>query len=287
MAVAFEELSSEETSPIDPHVSPKEERLMRGWYWYEPEPSPEEKKEEQSAGKKKEERVLPSLKDYPIERLWKMHPDDFQPLLMAFQKKAVQDPTVENVHEYYVVQDVARRKALAFTNVSTFVIQRYPELSVQKDSPIAVPGINARVRQQQGEIEATIRQGQQDYALLYFFSPYCEYCKEQNNILKFFLEKYGWEIRTIDITRDDRASSRFGVRAVPALSLISRKSQEHIPVSVGLSSFSEIEDRLYRGMRLLSGTIRPEEYSLYDFQRGGAFDVLAPLRASEEASRLP
>jgi conjugal transfer pilus assembly protein TraF len=39
---------------------------------------------------------------------------------------------------------------------------------------------------------------------------------------------------------------------------------------------AEIEEKIYRGMRLLKGEITPEEYSLYEFQRGGSFDVKTP-----------
>ena len=69
-----------------------------------------------------------------------MHPDDFQALLTDFQKKAVWRPTPENVEEYYYVQDIARRKALAFTNVAEYVMQKDPELSLSKDYPTVVPG---------------------------------------------------------------------------------------------------------------------------------------------------
>jgi len=45
-----------------------------------------------------------------------------------------------------------------------------------------------------------------------------------------------------------------------------------------VASLAEIEEKLYRGIRLLKNEITPEEYSLYEFQRGGAFDVRALLR---------
>ena len=142
-----------------------------GWWWYEkdPEKLEEEKKDEPPSTVKPKK--LPSLKDYSMKELWNMHPDEFEPLLKGFLKKAVQSPTEENVKEYYVVTDVARRKSLAFTNVAAFVWQKYPELSTAKDYPVAAPGRNAFVRQSLTEVETTIRNAQADFALLYFFSP--------------------------------------------------------------------------------------------------------------------
>lgn len=68
--------------------------------------------------------------------------------------------------------------------------QKYPELSLQRDYPVATSGVNARIRQQAAEIESTTSQARGNFALLYFYSPFCEYCKEQSNILRFFIEKY-------------------------------------------------------------------------------------------------
>ena len=72
-------------------------------------------------------------------------------------------------------------------------------------------------------------------------------------------------------------SDRFGIETVPALILIYRDSKEHIPVSAGVASLSDIEERLYRGIRLLKGEITPENWSLHEFQKGQGFDARAPL----------
>jgi conjugal transfer pilus assembly protein TraF len=250
----------------------------RGWYWYEKQPSKPDKKEEE---KKQAKRKVPSLKDYAKEDLWNMHPDDFQPLLKEFHKKAVQTPSEQNVYEYYAVQDIARRKALAYTNVSGLVMQKYPELSVATDYPVATPGRNAIVRQQAREIGTKIREAKDDYALLYFYSPDCAYCVEQDAILQFFVEKYGWEIKKLDIERETRLAGMFNITGVPRLILIYRKSQDYLPITAGVASMAEIEEKVFRGMRLLAGEITPEEYSIYEFQKGGTFDVKKPLQGNQ------
>lgn len=253
-----------------------------GWWWYETEPEKEEKKPEeeipegQPASKK-----LPSLSDHTIEDLWNMHPDDFQALLTEFMKKAVMNPTVETVREYYVMQDIARRKSLAFANVAATVMQTHPEISMAGAYPITTPGQNARVRLQSGEIGAKIRASEDEFAILYFFSPTCEYCKAQSNILAFFTEKYGWQVKPINIERDPNLAARFNVHTVPYLLLIYKHKRDYIPISVGVIALSEMEKKLYRGIRLLSGEITPEEFSLYEFQRGGPSDPESLLRKNE------
>ena len=68
---------------------------------------------------------------------------------MDFQKKAVMSPTEANVREYYSIQDIARRKSLAFANVTAAVMQKHPELSLAKDYPTATPGRSALTRLEQ------------------------------------------------------------------------------------------------------------------------------------------
>ena len=247
----------------------------RGWWWYEKIPLEKKDREEKAEDGKKRS---PRLSDYTMEELWNMYPDDFQAVLMAFQKKAVQVPSENNVREYYVVQDIARRKSLAFANVSASVMQKYPDLSVAADYPITAPGRNAEVSQRTDEIESRIRSAREEFALIYFSSAGCPYCAEEGSILSRFVEKYGWEIREIDIEREAAVSSVFGIETTPTLLLIYRGRADHITVSAGVASLAEIEEKLYRGIRLLKNEITPEEYSLYEFQRGGAFDVKAPLR---------
>lgn len=247
------------------------EDVKRGWWWYETMPEKEE-----STGE--ERKVLqsiappPALKNYTMDQLWNLHPDEFHPLINAFLKKAVQYPSEENVKEYYVVQDIARRKAATFANVATAVWQKNPDLNLRKDFPFNTPGDHAKVRIMTREIEDKIRSSVDDFALLYFYSNTCEFCKAQSDILKYFVDKYTWQIKDLEITQYPDLTQHFNVETVPFLMLIYKHSKESLPVSVGVSALDEIEKNLYKGIRLLSGETTPENYNLYDFQRGGGFD---------------
>ncbi|NKE71270.1 conjugal transfer protein TraF [Candidatus Manganitrophus noduliformans] len=249
------------------------EASKHGWWWYEKEP--------QETQERQDTRRLPSLSEHTPGELWNMHPDDFQALLMAFQKKAVMAPTIENVREYYIVQDIARRKALAFANVAAAVIQKFPELSLEKDFPNAIPGKLAKVRRQSEELASKINQAKERFALVYFYSPSCGYCSEQSEILNFFVSKYRWQVRAVDISRNSSLAEMFHVRAVPYIMLIHKESEEFMPVAIGVVSLAQMEERVFRGIRLLEKEISPEEYSMYEFERGGGFDPGALLKVNE------
>jgi conjugal transfer pilus assembly protein TraF len=274
MAVAQELIPVHEEDQMQASA-PYYKDYKRGWYWYEKEK--EQPKKDESKGDVEPKHRIPTLRDYTAEMLWNMYPDDFQALLMDFQKKAVMTPTESNVAEYYYVQDIARKKSLAFANVTAAVMQKYPQLSVAKDYPTATPGRSALTRLEQEEMAKKIGASISDFGLIYFYSPTCQYCIEQERIVRYFEERYGWEIKRIDLTQNAGLASMFTVTTVPTVILVYRRSQDPITVSAGVVSLEDMEERVYRGMRLLAGEISPEEYSLYEFQRGSAFDVHAPV----------
>jgi conjugal transfer pilus assembly protein TraF len=235
----------------------------RGWWWYEDPPpkKPAEKPEQ------------PTLPAYTPQEMWTMDPDQLREYAEEVKKEAVRLPSEKNVRRHYVVQDVIRRKAVAFANASEVIWQKHPELSVAKDSPLAAPGRKAVTREKVEERERVLEEGKRDFALLYFRSEGCPFCQEQEGILTYFRDRFGWTIKPIDIDQRPALASRFGIQTAPTLLLIQRGSKAYIPVTAGVASASEIESKLYRGIRLLRGEVTPGNFNLYEFQKGGGFDV--------------
>jgi conjugal transfer pilus assembly protein TraF len=241
----------------------------KGWWWYQKEPEKKDEKE-RTKPKAKKARVF---SDYTYDEIWNMHPDDFERFAEEQKKKAVQNPSEENVKDYYEVQEIARKKALAFTNVAQYVWQKYPELTTAKDYPIATPGNLSRVGQIREEKNRKLRDNREEFALVYFYRNYCGYCREQQSIIDWFTGATGWQVKRVNIDENSGLAGRFGVEATPSMILIQKGNQDFFPVSSGLITAEEIEEKTYRAVRLLKGEIIPEEFSLYDFQKGGGFDV--------------
>jgi conjugal transfer pilus assembly protein TraF len=242
----------------------------KGWWWYQKEPEKPVIKPEK---KQNTTTTTPSRKDYSYEQIWEMHPDQFQEFAEALKKKAVQQPSEEYVKDYFEVQEIARKKALAFSNVAQYVWQKYPELTTKKDYPITTPGNLARIAQITEERQRTLRDNRDDFALIYFQRPDCSYCDEQTRILDWFTNKTGWTVKKVNTQENPGLAAKFNVEIMPTLILIQKGKQDFLPVSAGVISADEIEDKAYRAVRLLKGDITPEEYSLYKFQKGGGFDV--------------
>lgn len=260
----------------------------RGWYWYEIEkkkeeekkqevkkPAPENKKDE----KKEVKHRLPSLKDYSYDDLNNMHPDDFQELLMDFQKKAIMKPTEVNVSEYYLIQDMARRKAVAFTNVATFVMQKNQDLQLENDYPGVHYGRQEYLSMANKDKVKKLSGAVKDFGFIYFYSPTCKYCFTQNSILKSFVEKYKWEVVGVNVEENMEKAAKFDIDSVPVVLLVHKGSEDFFPITKGPISLETMEDRAYQGIRFFLKETSPENFEMSDFEKGGAFDTdESPLR---------
>jgi conjugal transfer pilus assembly protein TraF len=242
-----------------------------GWWWYH-DPKPEIKNKEEEKLDLKPVKPVPSIAHMPDETLWNLHPDQFQELLLELQKKAVQNPTESTMADYTRMLDMARRKSVVFANASMLYVQQHPEYDVAAADPITTPGKVATIKQTAQDMEDKINWAAGNYGIIYFYSQDCPYCEAQTPILKYFGEKYNWEIKPYDTKTDSKVAEAFNAAVTPTILLIGRKNGEYLIVSSGVISLPDMEERIYRGIRLLEGETGVENYSTYDYQKGGALD---------------
>jgi conjugal transfer pilus assembly protein TraF len=219
--------------------------------------------------------VPSSLDAYSPDELWTLHPDEFRTLLNTVFKGALQQPTEENVLAYKRLETVARLRAARFASVASLVNLKHPEVSTLRDAPSVNPGMRARRQVEGAEIDGTLSEAREGFALLHFTSPGCPFCVEQDGILRYFTAKHGWEIKRIDVGLEPRSAEFFRISTTPTLVLIQRGSDAALPVGVGVVGLSSLERNVFRGVRLLTGTVTEEDLWLYDYQRGGGFDPAA------------
>ncbi|MCK5232289.1 MAG: conjugal transfer protein TraF, partial [Desulfobulbaceae bacterium] len=146
----------------------------------------------------------------------------------------------------------------------------------------AGPGITARVKMQQGEITRTVSQARHNHALILFINSECDFCEKQAQILAYFVDKYGWQIKTVDISRQINAATRFNITITPTLLLIKKGQEDYMTVTTGVIALSELERKLYRAIRYLQGDTRGDNFLMYDFQKGGAFDPTSILNKGKQ-----
>ena len=263
------------------------ENQKEGWFWYQDPPHvPEEEEQEipppvQAIARQQQpenQYRTADLTQISLDDIWNLYPDDFQELLDHVQNLAVQSPSEENTLRYLVMQDVARRKALAYTNSAMYVNQKYSNLfNVGQVYPTSKPGVTAKVQMQQQEIAQTIAKASSSHALIYFTSPTCGFCRKQDGILSYFSEKYRWSVKSVDITRQPGLAARFGIETTPTLLLIKKGMENYMTAAVGVVALTELERKLYRAVRILAGETKDNNFLMYDYQRGTAFDATSIL----------
>ena len=223
-----------------------------------------------------------SLAQYSTETLWNMHPDDFQQLLNGLQKKAIQYPTEQNILEYLSIQDIARRKALAYANAAQYVTQKRVDLfNINQVYPTSSPGTAARVQLQQDEIAGTISMARSDHALLFFVAQGCGFCEKQAQILAYFVERYGWPVKPVDINREPNLALRFNITTTPTLLLIRQDREQSMAISTGVVTLPEMERKLYQAIRSMRGETSIESFTTHDFQKDSALDPASILKTQQ------
>ncbi len=242
-----------------------------GWWWYQ-DPKKESDNKEEEKLDLQPVKPVPSIVNMPDETLWSLHPDQFQELLLKLQKKAVQNPTEETMSDYTRMLDMARRKSVVFANASMLYVQQHPQYDVAAAEPITAPGRVATIKQTAQDVEDKINKAAGNYGIIYFYAPECNYCEAQTPILKYFTDKYNWEIKPYDTVSDSKVAEAFNVTVTPTILLIGRNNGEYLIVSSGVISLPDMEERIYRGIRLLEGETNVENYSTYDYQKGGVLD---------------
>ena len=240
-------------------------KKKHGWYWYE--------KEAKQLKKTKDEKKPDEIKNFTYSELWNLHPDAFQNLVEVTKKKAVQSPTEKNMEDYLVLQDIARRKAVAFASVFTYVTQKQ-QLTTNDVYPITKPGQKALLSNMINEKNNVIRKSKKEFGLIMFYSNNCSYCSAQVSILAYFKDNFKWPVRMINIDEKPDAAARFNVSTVPQIILVYKKTKDYLPVSTGVISLEELKTKLYRSIRLMRGEISPQQWFIYEFEKNKSTDPL-------------
>lgn len=211
--------------------------------------------------------------------MMKMHPKQLRELVTERLEFAVYKQTPESVVQYYQVIDVARRKALAFTALTEYVMLKNPELNAKTQNPSTVPARNQSRLTRDNEYFSYINQHRSDFALVMLSRESCQYCVVQEATLKQFGAKYQWRYKLIDIDLNPDIALKFNATSTPMTIIIERDTNNWMPVSVGAESVPEVESGVYRALRFLRDEITPTQFITDRFRDGGFFD---PIKQAQE-----
>jgi len=216
----------------------------KGWFWYLEEKKKEEarkteRKPETQSRKRLEDMTTDELKAYSEEKL----------------KAALDQPTVENVREYMVVQKFIMEKAQTFTTTWQQALRLYPDLDWTIEHPVSTVGLNVYKRNRENQIDDVLSDLAQYAGLFFFYNSRCPYCREQAGILKTFQYQYEMNVMAVsldggglpefpDYRKDNGIAGNLGVARVPTI-VLAVPPEGMAPVSVGIATLSDLRERIY------------------------------------------
>ena len=234
-------------------------------YWWNAEPPPQAAIDAQPQYR--------PLGPPPAEAaLLALHPKQVEELIESYRQNAVWQATPESVRWYYQLQDFARRRALAFMNVTEVVMLENPDLNLQTVYPTNPVGQAARVAQRTSSMDQRLAEEAGHAALVLLTRRGCPYCDEQRKILNYFHAKHGWDIREVDIEDSPQLAARFAITYTPTTVVLFRDSPDWAPVALGVETLERVEESAYRALRRVHGEVAPDQYSLQEFNDGGPYD---------------
>lgn len=182
---------------------------------------------------------------------------------------AVMFPTPENVKRELEARTFIMAKGAMFADVARRVIWQSPELDYNVRSPRSNAAQTERNLRQWRDERHLLAQLGQDHGLLFFFRGDCVYCHEQAPVLRMLAERYGLPVMAISLdgsslpefpdARPDngigaRVTGGRGISTTPAMFLVSRATQEAVPIAYGVTALEDLVERI----RVLTQT-RPGE----------------------------
>lgn len=180
---------------------------------------------------------------------------------------AIMSPTEANVKAFALAVQFMMDKASTFGDAYRRVDWQTAELHNVDRRPANQVGVDAYNAMRKVKKDQSISALAKDNGIFFFFRSNCPYCHKLAPSLKTFQALHGMEILPISLDgaglpdfpvfeTDSGAAAKFGVDRVPALFIGNRSTGKVQPISFGMISLSEIEERIY----VLTQTKSGEEF---------------------------
>jgi conjugal transfer pilus assembly protein TraF len=226
-----------------------------GWFWYKdpreaqvkplPPPAPEPEKKETPPAKEepKEEKLAAFSVKWIRENLDKL------------RDIAIDDPTPENVRNYYYAQRIMLDKADKFATVAKQVVTSDPYLDENNNYPFATAARASITRLQNDAKKEGLKHLAGKAGLWFFFDSKCSFCSMQVSTVNHLSQTYGFEVKAITldgktlpelkvpVVRDQGQFKTLNLTITPTL-VLAIPPKTFLVISQGVLSDSSADERL-------------------------------------------
>ncbi|MGH0003644.1 conjugal transfer protein TraF [Pseudovibrio ascidiaceicola] len=259
--------------------SPEEgffDRSEEGWFWYKAEPDEEELEPEPEitvpqvviSTPEQTEPQVESAPEFPL----RLNAAWLRENMPRYLDAAMDDPTLENVEAYLMLQRIAMDRSQTFAEVSQVVTVGNPNLDELARRPSASFATQHLDRIAGRKREKLLRSLTEKVGFFYFFQSDCELCYTQDSIMNLIEDNMGFSVLRISLdgkpipglqprpfNPDDGHAEMLGVQVLPAVFLVSDEG-EFAPIGQGAMALPQIYQRVLIAS-LKAGWITNEQFN--------------------------
>lgn len=228
-----------------------------GWFWYK-DPREARLKQPAPTAPEPEKKEPAAAKETPLAREEKIPAFSVKWIRENLDKLrdiAIDDPTPENVRNYYYAQRIMLDKADKFASVAKQVVTTDPYLDENNNFPFATAA-RANIARLQTEAK---KEGLKHLAgkagLWFFFDSKCSFCSMQVSTVNHLAQNYGFEVKAITldgrslpdlkmpVVRDQGQFKTLNLTITPTL-VLAVPPKTFLVISQGVLSDSAADERL-------------------------------------------
>ncbi len=223
------------------------ERKAEGWFWYQwivevPQPEPESPSPPPTSAS--------PARPAPYSAAW------FRQNLPRYKDLAWDEPTLENMRAFLLVQRLAIDRSQQFADMSELAVLGDPRLDELGHRPNATFAAQSFDRQA-GQAQATLLNAlAQKTGLFFFFQSDCHNCALQAPLIQSLADRYHFIVQPISVDGkalpgnafatfkvDHGQAAKLGIQTLPALYLASPDGQ-FAAIGQGVMSLPELQHRI-------------------------------------------
>ncbi len=220
------------------------QKRSEGWHWYEERPIYEEDISQK-------EQFLSPIPLTPTKQI-----EVFKKDLETRLHTALVSPTQENIRNYLTLQKQWMDHVQKFALTWQRTVLTTPELDETLKSPVNQTAVHVFLEEETKRKTKKIRDMAEHYGLIFFFRSGCPYCKVFAKTVREFADTYGWKVLAVfldqegalpefpDAQMDNGIARNLNIEVVPTLLALHPQTKRVIPLSFGVVSARELEERI-------------------------------------------
>jgi len=220
-----------------------------GWHWNNALENTSVKKEREAS--EESAKNDPTDPNNPIAKMNRIHN-----MLRYAKDQAVLNPTVENIKDYLMIQNMIMQQSTVFSENWKKTMLLYPEF----DYGISHPTDSAISQIAESDLHnkkiATVKMMSKHYGLLFFYNGRNPLSAQMTKTVESFSNFYGFSTLAVSVDHqmipsslkqksDNGQAEALEVKALPALVLVNPQSGTHFVLRYGYASVNELLSDCY------------------------------------------